>query len=79
MEARIQKLANIGCDAVLPHRIDCYANTACVGKHNPLDVYQTSLHYVRWLADAAHERGMAFGYSDAPGNKKCLKRRVSDS
>jgi hypothetical protein len=67
MEARIQKLAHMGCDAVLPQRIDCYANAACVDQHNPLDLYKISLHYVRWLADVAHEKGMAFGQADAPG------------
>jgi hypothetical protein len=80
MESRIQKLDHLGCDAVLPHHIDCYAYTACVGTHNPLDVYKTSLHYIRWLADVAHEKGMAFGLSGAPGMFVyffCVSLRIS--
>jgi hypothetical protein len=56
MQARLDVAVSKGCDAVEPDNVDAYAN-----RNNGFDslTYASQLDYNRFLADAAHVRGLA--------------------
>lgn len=56
MEARMDLAVAKGCDGVDPDNVDGYANNTGF----PLS-YNNQLGYNRWLADAAHARGLSIG------------------
>ena len=61
MEARLDTCAKAGFDAVEPDNMDSWdADTGF-----PL-TREDALAYSRWLADAAHARGLAIGQKNAP-------------
>jgi len=61
-EARLDSCAAAGFDAVDPDNIDSYENESGF----PL-TEDDAVAAILWLADAAHERGMAIGQKNAPG------------
>ncbi|MCB9678268.1 MAG: endo alpha-1,4 polygalactosaminidase [Alphaproteobacteria bacterium] len=60
MAARLDHAVERGCDAVEPDNVDAYANDSGF----PLDEAD-QLDFDAWLADAAHERGLAVGLKNA--------------
>ena len=62
MLARMDMAAAKGCDAVEPDNIDAYQNDSGF----PLQA-SDQLAYNRWLADAAHERGLAIALKNDLG------------
>jgi hypothetical protein len=56
MQARLDRAVAKGCDGVEPDNIDGYSNRSGF----PLS-YADQLAYNRWLADAAHVRGLSIG------------------
>ncbi len=64
LSARLDLCAEKGFDAVEPDNIDIYGNDAEVTGF-PL-TEQDQLAFNRWLADAAHARGLAIGQKNAP-------------
>jgi len=60
MEARLDRAAARGCDAVEPDNVDAYANDSGF----PL-TRQDQLDYNRFLANAAHARGLSVGLKNA--------------
>jgi len=61
MLARLDLCQSKGFDGVEPDNIDIHENRTGF----PL-TYQDQLTYARWLADAAHARGLAIGLKNAP-------------
>jgi hypothetical protein len=61
MRARLDLCAAKGFDAVEPDNIEIYTNDTGF----PL-TYQDQLSYAKWLADEAHQRGLAIGLKNAP-------------
>jgi hypothetical protein len=61
MLARLDLCRSKGFDGVEPDNIQIYDNRTGF----PLS-YQDQLNYARWLADAAHARGLAIGLKNAP-------------
>ncbi len=57
MRARMDLAQSLGCDAVEPDNVDGYANGETQGRISADD----QLAYNRWLAGAAHERGLSVG------------------
>lgn len=55
MAARLQKAADLGCDAVEPDNVDAWANT------NGVVSQADQLSYNRWLAASAHALGLSTG------------------
>ena len=86
MAARMDLAVSKGCDAVDPDNVDGYSNK------NGLGLTATEQRaYNQWLADAAHERGLAVGLKNdleqvaelAPSfdfavNEQCVKYRECD-
>ncbi len=67
MQARLDRCASSGFDAVEPDNIEIHTNDTGF----PLS-YQDQLKYARWLADEAHQRGLAIGLKNAPDQVKDL-------
>ncbi|MBN1149083.1 MAG: endo alpha-1,4 polygalactosaminidase [Anaerolineales bacterium] len=61
MSARLDLCASKGFDAIEPDNIEIYTNDTGF----PLN-YEDQLRYARWLADEAHQRGLAIGLKNAP-------------
>ncbi|MGC4106231.1 MAG: endo alpha-1,4 polygalactosaminidase [Thermomicrobiales bacterium] len=64
LEARLDLCAAKGFDAVEPDNIDTYGNDASVTGFALTAADQ--LRFNRWLADAAHARGLAIGQKNVP-------------
>lgn len=62
MSARLDLAVERGCDGVDPDNVDGYANDGGF----PL-TGADQLGYIRWLADAAHDRGLAIGLKNDLG------------
>lgn len=62
MSARLDLAVERGCDGVDPDNVDGYANDSGF----PL-TGDDQLGYIRWLADAAHDRGLAIGLKNDLG------------
>jgi endo-alpha-1,4-polygalactosaminidase (GH114 family) len=60
MRARLDRCASKGFDAVEPDNMEVYTNDTGF----PL-TYEDQLKYARWLADEAHQRGLAIGQKNA--------------
>jgi hypothetical protein len=60
MISRIDLAANQSCDAIDPDNIDGYSNDNGLGLTE-----DDSVEYVKWLAHAAHTRGMGMGLKNA--------------
>eukprot|EP00123_Amoebidium_parasiticum_P022597 comp9083_c0_seq1/m.4258 comp9083_c0_seq1/g.4258 ORF comp9083_c0_seq1/g.4258 comp9083_c0_seq1/m.4258 type:complete len:283 (-) comp9083_c0_seq1:358-1206(-) len=60
---RLSMAADKGCDAIEFDNIDCYSNDCTSGGRSALRNDQVD--FARWLADAAHSRGMAAGFKNA--------------
>jgi hypothetical protein len=56
MEARLDLAVSKGCDGVEPDNIDGYSNDTGFNLR-----YQDQIAYNRWLASAAHARGLSIG------------------
>lgn len=67
MLARLDQCAANGFDAVEPDNMQIWDNDTGF----PL-TYQDQLHYALWLADEAHQRGMAIGQKNAPDQTRDL-------
>jgi hypothetical protein len=67
MDARLDLCASKGFDAVEPDNIDIHTNRTGF----PLS-YADQLAYARWLAQEAHQRGLAIGLKNAPDQVKDL-------
>jgi hypothetical protein len=61
MEGRLDTCAEKGFDGVEPDNMQIHDNETGF----PL-TYRDQLRYARWLADEAHERGLAIGQKNAP-------------
>ena len=61
MLARLDECAQKGFDAVEPDNMEIYTNDTGF----PL-TYEDQLRYALWLAEAAHQRGLAIGQKNAP-------------
>lgn len=57
MLARLDLAQDAGCDAVEPDNVDGFANAETAGAISRFD----QLRYNRWLAEAAHARGLGVG------------------
>lgn len=60
MEQRLDLAADKGCDAVDPDNVDAYQNKNGLGLTR-----QNQIDYLKFLADEAHERGMAIGLKNS--------------
>jgi|TARA_R100001369_G_scaffold59915_1_gene86862 hypothetical protein len=58
MEARLDLAQSAGCDAVEPDNVDGYINT---DETKGIITYDDQLNYNKWLANAAHSRGLSIG------------------
>ena len=67
MLARLDACAAKGFDAVEPDNMEIYTNDTGF----PL-TYEDQLRYALWLADEAHQRGLAIGQKNAPDQTKDL-------
>jgi len=67
MQARLDRCAASGFDAVEPDNIEIHTNQTGF----PIS-YQDQLEYARWLANEAHKRGLAIGLKNAPDQVKDL-------
>ena len=67
MLARLDECAAKGFDAVEPDNMEIYTNDTGF----PL-TYEDQLRYALWLADEAHQRGLAIGQKNAPDQTKDL-------
>jgi hypothetical protein len=67
MLARLDECAQKGFDAVEPDNMEIYTNDTGF----PL-TYEDQLHYALWLAEGAHQRGLAIGQKNAPDQTKDL-------
>lgn len=67
MTARLDECARKGFDGVEPDNMEIYTNETGF----PL-TYEDQLAYARWLADQAHQRGLAIGQKNAPDQTKDL-------
>jgi hypothetical protein len=67
MRARLDLCAAKGFDAIEPDNIEIHSNNTGF----PLS-YEDQLNYARWLADEAHQRGLAIGLKNAPDQVKDL-------
>ena len=86
MADRMQMAVDKGCDAVDPDNVDAFSNKNGLGL-----TADDQLEYNQWLADAAHERGLAVGLKndleqvaeladsfDFAVNEQCVKYRECD-
>lgn len=64
----MQRLRDMGCDGVIAEDLDCYSQDSCV-QHTggAIELFKAAVDYTTWMADKAHEQGLAFGQVDAPG------------
>jgi len=62
MTERIEQAKNKGCDAIDPDNMDAYNNSDESGLDLTTD---DAVDYMRFLADAAHSRGLAIGLKNA--------------
>jgi hypothetical protein len=67
MRARLDLCKSKGFDAVEPDNMEIYTNNTGF----PL-TYEDQLRYALWLADEAHQRGLAIGQKNAPDQVKDL-------
>jgi endo-alpha-1,4-polygalactosaminidase (GH114 family) len=67
MRARLDLCKSKGFDAVEPDNMEIYTNDTGF----PL-TYEDQLRYALWLADEAHQRGLAIGVKNAPDQVKDL-------
>jgi hypothetical protein len=67
MTARLDECKRKGFDGVEPDNMEVYTNETGF----PL-TYADQLAYARWLADQAHQRGLAIGQKNAPDQTKDL-------
>jgi endo-alpha-1,4-polygalactosaminidase (GH114 family) len=67
MRARLDLCKSKGFDAVEPDNMEIYTNDTGF----PL-TYHDQLRYALWLADEAHQRGLAIGVKNAPDQVKDL-------
>ena len=58
MQARLDLAQAAGCDAVEPDNVDGYTNTE---ETKGIITYDDQLDYNKWLANAAHSRGLSIG------------------
>lgn len=87
---RMKSAKSLGCTAVLPLDIDCYAYRSC---YRPMGgsskVNSAQGEYNTWMSDTAHENDLMIGYFDAPGRASsegskfdfaltldCMKRKI---
>eukprot|EP00123_Amoebidium_parasiticum_P022621 comp9127_c0_seq1/m.4292 comp9127_c0_seq1/g.4292 ORF comp9127_c0_seq1/g.4292 comp9127_c0_seq1/m.4292 type:complete len:270 (-) comp9127_c0_seq1:826-1635(-) len=63
MARRMDAMVNAGCSGVEADNLDCYLHDCAPGSRTKL--MQTQLTYARWLADAAHSRGLLIGLKNA--------------
>jgi len=67
MRARLDLCQSKGFDAVEPDNMEIYTNDTGF-----LLTYEDQLKYALWLADEAHQRGLAIGVKNAPDQVKDL-------
>lgn len=60
LSARLNRAQAMGCDAIEPDNMDGYDKTAHDPSGFPL-TYEDQIYFNRWVADAAHARGMLVG------------------
>ena len=60
MTSRLDLAVEKGCDAVEPDNVDAWSNAGEV-KLSPALTANDQLNYNRWLAKAAHDRGLSIG------------------
>jgi hypothetical protein len=67
MRARLDRCKALGFDAVEPDNMEIHSN----GSGFPI-TYQDQLKYALWLAEEAHQRGLAIGVKNAPDQVRDL-------
>jgi hypothetical protein len=67
MRARLDLCKSKGFDAVEPDNMEIYTNNTGF-----LLTYEDQLKFALWLADEAHQRGLAIGVKNAPDQVKDL-------
>eukprot|EP00123_Amoebidium_parasiticum_P008705 comp18971_c0_seq1/m.21269 comp18971_c0_seq1/g.21269 ORF comp18971_c0_seq1/g.21269 comp18971_c0_seq1/m.21269 type:complete len:262 (-) comp18971_c0_seq1:313-1098(-) len=64
MAARMDNAKSLGCDGLEADNLDCFLHD-CVPGASTETLKNKQTEYARWLADAAHSRGMVIGLKNA--------------